>query len=281
MTHAKNATISLLGLPYDTNSSYLQGPASAPERIREAFHCPSSNLSTEFRLDLGCPDIWRDCGNLAIEALSPHDCFDTILQEIASLIERNQKVLSLGGDHSISYPAIMAYAQRFPGLNILHIDAHSDLYDTMLDNPFSHASPFARLMETRLIKRLVQVGIRTLNPHQKQQAERFGVEIIDMIKWRSDQSVIFDGPVYLSLDLDGLDPAFAPGVSHHEPGGLSTRDGLNIIHNFDGELIGADIVELNPHRDINNVTAMVAAKFTKEIIARLYFDDTVQWHAPL
>jgi len=273
MPAENNAKISLLGLPYDANSSYLQGPALAPARIREAFHNPSSNLSSELGLDLGQPDIWYDGGDLAIKDLSAEDAFNAILKQVDALIAGKKQVLSLGGDHSISYPAIKAHAQQFTGLNILHIDAHSDLYDDMMDNPYSHASPFARLMETGLIKRLVQVGIRTLNPHQKQQAERFDVEIIDMREWRGDMEISFEGPVYLSLDLDGLDPAFAPGVSHHEPGGLSTREVLNLIHNFDGKLIGADIVELNPHRDINNVTAMVAAKFAKEIIARLYLDN--------
>ena len=79
----------------------------------------------------------------------------------------------------------------------------------------------------------------------------------------------FDGPVYLTLDLDALDPAFAPGVSHHEPGGLSTREVLTIIQEFSGRLVGADLVELNPDRDINGVSAMVAAKLAKEIMARL------------
>ncbi len=273
MPHSSPPKISLLGLPYDANSSYLQGPAMAPMRIREAFHNSSSNLSSESGLDLGRTDIWQDCGDLALEELSSIDAYEAILKKIGSLIETGDTVLSLGGDHSISHPAIKAHAEHFSGLNILHIDAHCDLYDNMLDNPYSHASPFARLMETGQIKRLVQVGIRTLNPHQKQQAERFGVEIIDMGNWNTDLSVSFEGPVYLSLDLDGLDPAFAPGVSHHEPGGLSTRDVLNLVHNFDGQLIGADIVELNPHRDINNMTAMVAAKFAKEIIARLYLDN--------
>lgn len=268
-----SAKISLLGLPYDANSTYLQGPASAPDRIREAFHCSSSNLSSELGVDLGNSGIWQDLGNLALGDKSSREAYETILQHIGAHLDNGQKILSLGGDHSISHPVIEAHARRISGLNILHIDAHCDLYDNMMDNPYSHASPFARLMETGLIQRLVQIGIRTLNPHQKEQAKHFGVEIIDMRNWQNDLAVNFDGPVYLSLDLDGLDPAFAPGVSHHEPGGLSTRDVLNLIHNFDGHLIGADIVELNPHRDINNMTAMVAAKFAKEIIARLHLDN--------
>jgi len=121
-------------------------------------------------------------------------------------------------------------------------------------------------MENGLAKRLVQVGIRTLNPHQREQIDRFGVESHEMKD--VDISSIgrdFDGPVYISCDIDALDPAFAPGVSHHEPGGLSVRDVLGVIQRIPNHIVGADIVEYNPGRDINDMTAMVAAKLLKEI----------------
>ena len=136
-------------------------------------------------------------------------------------------------------------------------------------NKYPHAYPFARIMEEELAVRLVQIGIRTLNKHQREQADRFGVELHEMKNWSDQIKLEFDGPVYLSLDIDALDPAFAPGVSHYEPGGLSTRQILNIIQKFKGQLVGADIVELNPSRDVNNMTAMVAAKFFKEILDRM------------
>jgi agmatinase len=184
-------------------------------------------------------------------------------------LDAGARLLSLGGDHSVAYPIIKAHAERHEGLNILHIDSHPDLYDDQGMGPFSHGCPFARVMETGLIRRLVQVGIRTMNAHQQAQADRFGVEVVDMVRWQPDMAFAFDGPVYLSLDLDALDPAFAPGVSHHEPGGLSTREVISLINRFEGQLVGADIVELNPHRDPYGMTAMVAAKFVKEIGARL------------
>jgi arginase len=124
-------------------------------------------------------------------------------------------------------------------------------------------------MESGLAGRLIQVGIRTYNKHQREQAARFGVESIEMKDWRDDLRFVVDGPVYLSLDLDVLDPAFVPGVSHHEPGGFSTRQVLNIIQQLECHLVGADIVELNPTRDIHGMTAMVAAKCYKELLARL------------
>jgi arginase family enzyme len=151
----------------------------------------------------------------------------------------------------------------------LHFDAHPDLYDEFLGNRHSHASPFARIMEEGLAKRLVQVGIRTVNGHQREQAERFGVEFVEMRNWRDDLTLDFDSPVYISFDLDALDPAFAPGVSHREPGGLSTRQAIGVIQRLRAKVVGADIVEFNPRMDPAQITAVVCAKLLKEIAAKM------------
>jgi agmatinase len=176
------------------------------------------------------------------------------------LLKRRLRVISLGGDHSITYPIIRAYGEGYQNLNILHLDAHPDLYDEFDGNQYSHACPFARIMEENKAARLVQVGIRTMDGHQYEQAKRIGVEVIQMKDIGKTGQIKFDGPVYLSLDLDCLDPAYAPGVSHHEPGGMSTREVLGIIRNFKGRLVGADIVEYNPERDLHGMTGMVAGK---------------------
>ena len=177
--------------------------------------------------------------------------------------------ISIGGDHSITYPIISAYGPFFPKINIVHFDAHPDLYKNFDDNPFSHASPFARIMENNLASSLTQIGIRTMNEHQKNQAMQYGVNVIAMDQISSGLKLNFIDPVYISIDLDGLDPAFAPGVSHPEPGGLSTREVIDIISNIDGRVIGADIVEYNPDRDINNLTAITAAKLLKEVMGKI------------
>ena len=124
-------------------------------------------------------------------------------------------------------------------------------------------------MEDNLANRLVQIGIRTLSKHQEEQAIKYGVEIIQMKDFDLNKLPEFENPIYLSLDIDGLDPAFAPGVSHHEPGGLSTREVLKIIQNITVPILGADIVEYNPTRDFNDMTAMVSAKLLKEIAAKM------------
>lgn len=268
MAHSPQHDIAVLPVPLDTNSSYLQGAAAGPAAIREALYCPSSNLWTEQGMDLGRPGCgfhFADPPGLdgADEPLS------RIESRVAELLAGGSGVICLGGDHSITYPILQAYGAVYPNLNILHFDAHPDLYDELDGNRHSHACPFARIMEERLATRLVQVGIRTMNGHQRRQAERFGVEVIDMISLARAATLQFSGPVYLSLDLDCLDPAFAPGVSHHEPGGMATRELLGIIQRLDGPLVGADIVEYNPRRDLGGVTAMVAAKLLKEILGKM------------
>lgn len=259
--------IAVVGVPWDENSSFLRGPALAPSRIREALNSGSMNLCAENGVDLGKEMSWRDVGDLKLPGgIGAMTEIDSALTE---LLGRGLGVLALGGDHAVTYPIVRAHARKHGRLNILHLDAHPDLYDEFEGNRFSHACPFARIMEEGLAARLVQVGIRTMNSHQRQQAERFGVQVIEMRRWTPSMQFDFDGPVYISLDMDALDPAFAPGVSHHEPGGFSVREILGIIQNLDAPLIGADIVEFNPVRDPVGVTAMVAAKFYKEILAKM------------
>ena len=132
---------------------------------------------------------------------------------------------------------------------------------------YSHACPFARVMEDGLTARLVQVGVRTLTPHLAAQAARFGVEVYGMDRWRTAPVEALPGPLYVSLDLDGLDPAFAPGVAHPEPGGLSTRDVVDLLHRIRAPIAGIDIVEYNPRFDHRDLTARVAAKLLKEAVA--------------
>ncbi len=259
--------ISILGIPYDANSSFLRGAAAAPDAIRQALHSPSTNMMTENLIDLTDHPRLRNRGNVQFQNSRPW--LTSITQSVADLLEGGSRIVSLGGDHSVTYPLIKAFAKFHHGLTIIHLDAHSDIYHEFEGNRYSHACPFARIMEEGLAKRLIQIGIRTMNPHQKEQIERFGVEVFDMQSWQTYRGLRIRHPIYLSVDLDVLDPAFAPGVSHHEPGGLSTRELLDIIQHLPGPFVGADIVELNPRRDINGVTAMVAAKILKEVIAKM------------
>jgi agmatinase len=188
---------------------------------------------------------------------------------MSGLLAGGYRPIALGGDHSVTCPAVRAVARAHGPLTILHVDAHPDLYDVFEGDRFSHACPFARIMEEGLAGRLVQVGIRTMNRHQREQADRFGVEVIEMSAWLDGRRPRVDGKVYLSVDLDGLDPAYTPGVSHWEPGGLATREVLAMVQGVGGELVAADVVEYNPDRDVAGITATVAAKIVKEIAGRM------------
>jgi arginase len=259
--------LALIGLCFDGNSSYISGAAEGPSLMRSALFSPASNMWSESGINLGEPATFFDAGD--ISAASCQQMFTLIEESITKLLEQDLPVISLGGDHSITFPVLKAYSKKYPQLSVLHFDAHPDLYDDFGGNPFSHASPFARVLEAGLIKRLVQVGIRTMNGHQREQVDRFGVEVYQMKDWQDNLRFEFDTPLYISFDIDGLDPAFAPGVAHREAGGLSTRQALNIIQSVKANVVGADIVEFNPRMDQLNITSTVCAKLIKEIAAKI------------
>ena len=263
----KSGMVVVIGIPFDAGSSFMQGSALAPAQIRKIWNAGATNLFSESGVDLSGHPEFMDLGDLKIDA-GP-DTIDQIQATIAELLDRGVRLICLGGDHAITYPVLKSYRTRYRELEILHLDAHPDLYESYGGSRTSHACPFARIMEEKLASRLVQVGIRTLNAHQKEQADRFGVEIIDMQNFLDWQTVDLKGPLYLSIDLDVLDPAFAPGVSHHEPGGMSTRQLIELIQGLKVPLAGADIVEFNPRRDPSEITAMVAVKILKEVAARM------------
>jgi arginase len=255
-------SISLLGIPHDENSSFMRGAAEAPAHIRREVFCDAYSTWTETGVHLGAPGQIVDHGDVRFDGAV--DPWLLIEQGVARALESGHPLISLGGDHAITHPIMRAVRRGHPKVTILHIDAHPDIYHEYEGNPRSHASPFARIMEEGLADRLIQVGLRTINEHHRDQFKRFGVEAYDAAH-SSDLKLGLRTPVYLSVDMDGLDPAHAPGVSHREPGGLSTRQVLNLIHSIDQPIVAADIVEFNPRCDISNMTALVAAKLLKEI----------------
>jgi len=258
----------LIGLGYDASSSFLRGAADAPPHIRSALYSPSSNGWSESGIDILADGVLADAGDLTLPPTA--DARPMIEAGVNAILDRGDRPIALGGDHSVTYSVVRAMARAHPDLTIVQFDAHPDLYDNFEGDRFSHACQFARILEERLATRLIQIGIRTMSAHQREQAARFGVDVIDMPTWaRQSKTPAVGGAVYLSIDLDGFDPAFAPGVSHPEPGGLSVRDVIGVIQEIGGPIVGADIVELNPSRDVNDLTAFVAAKLIKELASRM------------
>lgn len=255
--------IALLGIPNDDNSSYLKGPSEAPPLVRRELVSDAYSMWTETGFDLGAPGRLVDHGDIAFDGGA--DPWALIEQGVERAMAAGDPLICIGGDHAITHPILRAVRKRHGRLTILHIDAHADIYDAYQGNRRSHASPFARIMEERLADRLIQVGLRTINDHHREQFARFGVEVIEMGRWSEAHRLELATPVYVSLDIDGLDPAFAPGVSHREPGGPSTRQVIDLLHTIAQPIIGADVVEYNPRCDVGQMTATVAAKLVKEI----------------
>jgi arginase len=262
--------IALLGIPWDGDSSWKPGAARAPAAIRAELERVRrySTMLTESGVDLDRPGLLSDEGDVACGPDSA-TTRAAIQAAVTRQLDAGREPLSLGGDHSVSYPILRAVHARLGRVDVLHFDAHPDLYDEFEGNRYSHACPFARALEDGLIGRLAQVGIRAASAAQRALAEAHGVEMTTMADWRGPPRLELDRPVYISLDLDVLDPAFAPAVSHPEPGGLSVRDVVAMIQRLEGRVIGADLVEYNPDADPEGRTAVVAVKLLKELAAAM------------
>ncbi len=260
-------SLGMLGICSDENSSYLRGAAEAPSLIRAAFHRQSSNGWSESGLDLWEEGLFHDAGDLYPAAGEAG--LKEIERGVEALLQKGLRPILLGGDHAITHAVLRAFARHYPRLAILQVDAHPDLYDEFKGSRASHACPFARILEEGLAQRLVQVGVRSISAHLRSQAARFHVEMIEMKDWREDLKIGFEQPLYISFDIDGLDPAFVPGVSHPEPGGPSTRQAIHLIQSLEATVVGADIVEYNPRRDVNEMTAAVCGKLLKELASKM------------
>lgn len=260
--------IAILGVPYDGKSSYLKGPSKGPQAIRAASTGEAINAWTELGINLEDAVTIVDLGDVDV-AGNFSEISARIEEGVWEILEKNGRPIVLGGDHSISLPTVRAMAKRHSTLDILHFDAHPDLYEDLYGDRFSHACPFARILDEGLVENLVQVGIRASTGDHRQKAATFGVRTITMKDWQDDLTLAFSNPLYISFDADVLDPAFAPGVSHHEPGGLSTRQVINLLHALEGDIVGMDLVEVNPARDISGITAAAAVKIIMETAAKM------------
>jgi arginase len=259
--------VALLGLPFDEYSSHMRGAAGAPAAIRQVLVSDEGNPFTESGLDISQQSVLDDRGDLALD--EGEDPWPRIEVEVDAIIASEARPLLIGGDHSVTHPILRSVRRHHLRLALVQIDAHPDLYEDFGGTPRSHASPIARILEEKLADRVVQIGIRSTTAHQLEQQARYGVEVFEMKHLEQAPRIVFNDPVYVTVDIDALDPAYAPGVSHREPGGLSTRELLSILHGIDGDIVGGDVVEYNPLRDRDGITAAVAAKLIKEMVGIL------------
>ncbi len=260
--------IAIIGIPFDEKSCYLRGAAKGPQAIRAASTGKAINPWTELGVNLEEDVVIKDMGDLEVSG-NFKAVFSLIEDKISALVDKEAAPVVLGGDHSISYPVVKAFSKRIDSLDILHFDAHPDLYPELYGDPFSHACPFARIVEEGLVENLVQVGIRAATGEQREKALEHGVRMIEMKDIKEGLTLDFLNALYISFDMDALDPAFAPGVSHHEPGGLTTRQVIEILQSLQADIVGMDIVELNPERDPSAITAAAAVKIIKEVVGKI------------
>jgi arginase len=260
--------IAVLGVPFDEKSSYRRGAAGGPAAVRRVSTGKCYNEYSELGVNLAEETVLVDLGDVDTSG-DPDKTFVNIEKAVAGILAKGAVPAVLGGDHSISYPVLKAFGGAGRAIDVLHFDAHPDLYEDLYGDRLSHACPFARVMEDGLAMNLVQVGVRAATPDHKALAARYGVRMIEMKDFREPLVLKFVNPLYISFDLDALDPAFAPGVSHHEPGGLSTRQVIRIIQGLESPIAGFDIVELNPDRDASDITAAAAFKLVQEIMGKI------------
>lgn len=260
--------IAVLGVPFDEKSSYKRGQAQGPAAIRAVSTGNCYNPETELGVNLQRDTVLVDLGDVDTSG-DVDKSFGLVTKGVAAILAKGARPIVLGGDHSITYPVLKAFAGRYPRLDVLHFDAHPDLYEELYGDRLSHACPFARVLEDGLACRLVQVGLRTATAEHRALAAKHDVRWVEMKDFRDGLELSFDNPLYVSFDLDALDPAFAPGVSHHEPGGLSMRQALGILQSVRATIVGLDVVELNPSRDVSGITAAAAFKIIQEVSGRM------------
>jgi agmatinase len=263
---AEKAQYTLLGIPYDAASSFRPGARLAPTQIRQMAE--SLPPCTERGLDL--QDVAaRDAGDLALNNRL-RSALTYIETAVGEILDDGAVPILLGGDHIITLPAFTATLRRHPGLKLLVFDAHPDLYEEFNEDAYSHACVTARIIELEGMEaeRITQVGVRALTPEQITDAEHEGVRIIPA--WDIDVFELRDpGPYYVSIDIDVLDPAYAPGCGNPVPGGPSTRELFALLQSLKAEIVAFDVVEVNPLLDPSGVTALTAARIVTEMLGVL------------
>ncbi len=259
----KKADFVLLGAPYDAGSSYRPGARLAPERIRALAE--SFNSCSERGIDLS-PLRAYDAGDLALSNRAK-PAFKTIETSVRKILDDSAVPIILGGDHSITIPSFQAALAHYPTLQLLYLDAHPDLYLTFQGDELSHACVVARVLEFKNMKgdRITQVGIRATTSQQAALAQKANICTVNA--WDVDSfEYLVSGPVYLSLDIDVLDLAHAPGCGNPVPGGLTTRQLFSFIQKLKVKIVAMDLVEMNPLLDPADITSLCGARLITETL---------------
>lgn len=263
----------VLGIPWDKSSSYRKGARHGPKAIRNATTNELYNSFSENVVDLSSIFKIKDLGDIDTNNVEYLELVDKISSTLNTHYKQGRVFLFLGGDHSITYASVKALQEASTAdFGVVYFDAHPDLYQTYNGNRYSHACVVKRLIEENIVlgTHVIQVGIRAPTTEQVRFATRNDVTMVQMKDITNDilADLDFDN-LYLSFDMDVLDPAYAPGVGNPEPGGLSTRELVEVIRQIEGDIIGFDIVETSPSYDYKGITAFAAAKILRETLGKI------------
>lgn len=258
----------LLGLACDSQSSYRRGSAQGPRALRRAYDGECYNSYTELEVDLA--GRVADLGDIRARR-SWKATAATMQKQAESLFAGGKLPFFAGGDHAVTIPVARALAALGRPVHVVQFDAHPDLYDRFEGDGESHACVGARMLELPHIASLTQIGIRTMTAPQRAVADRHRGSRLHLLEAREVAGEIpvpthipAGAEVYITLDLDVFDPAFAPGVSHPVPAGLAPRAVMNLLQRAPWKLAGMDVVELNPRCDAGQRTAVLAARLLLE-----------------
>jgi agmatinase len=276
----EHCDVAVVGVPFDSGTSYRPGARFGPAAVRAG-----SRLLRPWHPGLGVAPLTAqqvaDAGDIACNPFDIGEAVGQIETAAGDLLTRAGRLLAIGGDHTIAYPLLRACRERFGQVALVHFDAHLDTWQTYFGAPLTHGTPFRRAAEEGVFLpgRSVHVGIRGplyagsdltddaalgFSVVPAAQTDRIGVDgVVAAIRER-----VGDAPVYVSVDIDVLDPAHAPGTGTPEAGGLSSRELLGILRGMAGlPLVGADVVEVAPAYDHAEITAVAAAHVCYELLA--------------
>ena len=277
---AKGLDIAIVGVPLDIGTSNRSGTRYGPRQIRgESVLVRPYGMATR-----AAPfDSFQiaDTGDVALNTFNLTKSIEIIEAHYDRILEEGAKTMTLGGDHTIALPVLRAYARKYGKLALVHVDAHADINDTMFGERIAHGTIFRRAVEEGLVdgNKMVQIGLRTTGyaaddfDWSRDQgarvvpAEECWYKSLAPLMEEVREQIGPDTPVYLSFDIDGLDPSVAPGTGTPEPGGLTASQGIEIIRGVHGlDLVGADLVEVSPPYDTTGNTSLLAANLVFEML---------------
>jgi agmatinase len=278
----RDLDVALVGIPYDGGTSYRSGARFGPRAVRE-----QSSLIRTWHPVLKVHPFERlrvaDCGDVDVVPISIERTYEAVTARLDEVVAAGAVPVCVGGDHSITLPILRSIARRHGPVGIVHFDAHPDTWDEYFGSKFFHGTPFRRAIEEGHIepRRMIQVGLRgpLYGADDFAFHDEHGIEVvrIEAIKehgtaWAGERlGRLRGGPVYLSFDIDAVDPAYAPATGTPEVGGLTSYEALALVRSLAGlNLVGADVVEVSPPYDgPGQITALLAANLLFEIVSLL------------